>query len=96
MAHSFISRMQVKPDKQREFIQLCREMEALVKAHEPDTLVYKFYRLDDPNGFAVIESFKDEVADKAHQEAEHAKPVIEKMLPCLADGYSRELLHDLD
>lgn len=97
MAHSFVSRFSIKPEKTSEFIQLCREMEAHVRANEPDTLYFKFYRLDEPNMFAVIESFPDEAADKAHQAAPGAKPIIEKMLGCMGPGgYVREFLRDLD
>jgi autoinducer 2-degrading protein len=47
--------------------------------------------------FAVIESFPDEAADIAHQEAPHARAIIEKMVGCMgASGYSREYLHDLE
>ena len=96
MAHSFISRFEIKPDKEAEFIGLCRDMEQLVREHEPDTLIYKFYKLDMAHRFAVIESFTDEAADKAHQEAPYAKATIEKMVGCMGDGgYTREYLHDL-
>jgi autoinducer 2-degrading protein len=97
MAHSFVSRFEVRPDKQTEFIALCREMEQLVSDHEPDTLIYRFYRLDAPNMFAVIESFPDEAADLAHQQAPHARAIIERMVGCMGSaGYSREYLHDLE
>ena len=96
MAHSFISRFAIRPEKTDEFVQLCHDMEAHVRANEPGTLFFKFYRLDEPHMFAVIESFPDEVADAAHQEAPAAKQIIEKMINCMGPGgYVREFLRDL-
>ena len=95
MAYSFLARMTVKPEKDAEFADLCREMEVLVRALEPRTLDYRFFRLDEPNAFAVLESFEDEDAEREHREAEHAKPMIEKMLACLEGTYVREYLRPL-
>lgn len=87
--------MKVHPEREAEFVELCREMEQLVGALEPRTLHYKFFRLDEPNSFAVLESFADEAADLEHQQAEHAQPIIARMIECLDGGYSREMLKDL-
>ncbi len=95
MAYSFLSRFRIKTEREAEFIHLAREMEGLVHL-EPGTLGFKFYRLDEPQMFAVFESFVDEAADRAHMETEHGKPLIERMIGCMAGGYERELLHDLE
>jgi (4S)-4-hydroxy-5-phosphonooxypentane-2,3-dione isomerase len=95
MAYSFLSRFRVKPERDAEFVGLCREMEAVVGL-EPGTLGFKFFRLDEPGMFAVYESFVDEAADKAHQETEHGKPIIEKMMVCMDGMYVREMLYDLE
>jgi (4S)-4-hydroxy-5-phosphonooxypentane-2,3-dione isomerase len=96
MALTFLARMRVRPEKQAQFIALCRQMEADVKRYEPDCLQYQFFRLREPNGFGVIESFKNEAAEQFHREAEHSKVVIAGMLECLEDGYSREYLDPLE
>lgn len=95
MAYTFLARMKVKPEKAAEFVELCREMESLVAALEPRTLAYRFYRLDEPNAFAVLESFEDEAADLEHQQAEHSKPLIGRMIDCLDGTYVREFLRPL-
>ena len=95
MAYSFLSRFRIKSDRQDDFIALAKKMEGLV-VQEPGTLGFKFFRLGEPQMFAVYESFVDEEADKAHMETDHGKPVIEQMLDCMDGSYHREMLHDLD
>lgn len=95
MAYSFLSRFRIKSDRQDDFVALARQMEGLV-AREPGTLSFKFFRLDEPNMFAVYESFIDEAADKAHMETDHGKPLIEQMVGCMDGSYHREMLYDLD
>ena len=94
MAFSFLSRFRIAPDHEQTFLALAAQMEALAK-DEPGTLGYKFYRLDEPQMFAVYESFVDEAADVAHMAYDHNKPLIESMIACMDGGYARELLHDL-
>ena len=95
MAYTFLSRFRIKPDRQADFIALARQMEALVD-REPGTLAFKFFRLEEPDMFAVYESFVDQAADKAHMETDHGKPLIDQMVGCMDGSYQRELLHDLD
>ncbi len=95
MAYSFLSRFRIKPDRQDDFVALAQKMESLVD-REPGTLAFKFFRLEEPNMFAVYESFVDEAADKAHMETDHGKPLIEQMVGCMDGSYHREMLYDLD
>ncbi|MGC6476360.1 MAG: putative quinol monooxygenase [Parvibaculales bacterium] len=95
MAFTFIARMKVFPDKEAQFIETCERMEKAVAENEPNTLFYKFYRLREPNSFAVIESFKTEADDEAHQQTEHFKEIVVDMLECLDGGYEREFLDPL-
>ena len=85
MAHTFIARMKVFPDKVDQFIDTCERMEKAVAEHEPNCLMYKFFRLREENSFAVIESFKTEADDQAHQETEHFKE--SKMCTCFTRTY---------
>ena len=96
MPLTFLARMKVYPHKEGEFIALCRRIEADVQAHEPNCLAYKFYRLREPNAFAVLESFTDEAAEEFHRTAPHSKAVIVDIIECLDGGYHREFLDDLD
>ena len=95
MAYSFLSRFRIKPEREDEFIAVARKMEGLVD-REPGTLAFNFFRLGEPGMFAVFESFVDEAADKAHMETDHGKPLIEVMIGCMAGGYEREMLYDLE
>lgn len=94
MPYTFLSRFRIKPEREPEFVDLIDQMEAHV-ASEPDTLSYKFYRLDDSGGYAVLESFTDEAADKAHQNNPETAPIIAKMIEIIDGGYVREILHDV-
>ena len=89
---TFISRMTVKADREREFVKLCNRLAASVRASEPRTLYYEFFRLREPCRYAVIESFEDEAAEQAHMNsallAEHGPGIID----CLAGPYVREYL----
>lgn len=94
MPFSFLSRFKIDPSRDAEFVELVDQMEAIA-ADEPDTLAYKFYRLDQDGGYAVYESFTDEAADKAHQENPKSAPVIAKMIDIIDGGYEREFLYDV-
>ena len=95
MAHTFIARMKVFPEKIEQFIDSCERMEKAVSENEPNGLMYKIYRLREENAFAVIESFKSEADDQAHQETNHFKEIVADMMPCLDGGYEREFLDPL-
>jgi autoinducer 2-degrading protein len=95
LAYSFLSRFRIKPEREPDFVRLAKQMEGLVD-REPGTLAFKFFRLSDPNMFAVYESFVDEAADRAHMETPHGKPLIEEMIGCMDGSYSREMLLDLE
>ena len=95
---SFIARMTVKEGKEEEFIRLAHALTEKVQAHEPDCLLYEFFRLREPRSFAVIEFFADEAAEHAHLEMDHFKEIAPPMLACLEGdpGYVREYLDPLD
>ncbi len=94
MPFTFLSRFRIKPERDAEFVALIAEMEGHA-AEEPDTLAYKFYRLDQSGGYAVLESFTDEAADKAHQTNPKTAPTIARMIEIIDGGYHREILHDV-
>ena len=94
MAHTFLSRFKVKPEKESEFVAQIERAEEIA-AREPDTLAYKFYRLDGDNNFAVYESFTDAEADEAHQANPEMEPIIAVMIDCIDGTYVREYLHDI-
>jgi autoinducer 2-degrading protein len=89
---TFISRMTVKAGREREFVEHCNRLAARVRASEPGTLYYEFFRLREPCRYAVIESFEDEAAEHAHMNSpllvEHGPGIID----CLDGPYVREYL----
>ena len=95
MAYTFIARMKVFPEKEDQFIDACERMEKAVAENEPDAVIYRFYRLREPNSFAVIESFKTEAGDEAHQASEHFKEIAPQMIECIDGGWTREFLDPL-
>lgn len=93
---TFLSRMTVKAEKEAEFLDLVHKLTAEVRAHEPGTLQYQFYKLRDRElGYAVYESFADEAAEKAHMDTPHFHLYAPPMIECLDGEYVREYLDDL-
>ncbi len=92
---TFIAKMTVKPGREEEFLECCRQLEAHVRAHEPDTLAYEFFRMREPHRFAVLESFRDEAAEHRHM----SSPVLAQLGPriaaCLDGTWVREYLDPL-
>lgn len=94
---TFLARMKVKADKEAEFLALVKKLTAEVRANEPGTLYYSFYKLrDEPLGYAVFESFTDEAAEEAHQQTPYFKELAPPLIECLDGPYVREYLDDLD
>ncbi|MFK8016643.1 MAG: putative quinol monooxygenase [Gammaproteobacteria bacterium] len=93
---TFLSRMTVKADKEAEFLQLVEKLTAAVRASEPDTLQYQFYKLrDTERGYAVFESFTDAAAEERHLDTPHFHEIAPPMIECLDGPYEREYLDDL-
>jgi autoinducer 2-degrading protein len=89
---TFVSRMTVKPGREEEFVRRCRALTGIVRATEPGTVWYEFFRLREPRRYAVVESFESEAAEAAHMNspalAEHGPGIID----CLDGPYVREYL----
>ncbi|RME67981.1 MAG: antibiotic biosynthesis monooxygenase [Alphaproteobacteria bacterium] len=96
MALTFIARMKVHADKEDAFIRHCQALEDAVREHEPDCLLYKFYKLEEPLHFAVVESFASAEAEEAHRQTAHFKALAPALIACLDGPYVREYLYDLD
>lgn len=94
MACTFLARFKIKADKEQDFLALVPKIEAISR-NEPWTLAYKFYRLDEPQMFAVIESFTDESGDMKHQENPENVALIDDILACMDGSYTREYLLDI-
>lgn len=94
---TFLARMKVKPEKEAEFIALAQRFTAETRANEPGCLAYEFFRLrEEPNGFAVFESFANAEAEQAHRDSAHFAELAPPLLECLDGTYVREYLDHLD
>lgn len=93
---TFIARMTCKPDKQREFTALCRRLESYVRDNEPDTLLYGFFKLREPNRYVVLEGFRDEAAEHRHMNSAMLAELAPKISACLDGTWVREYFDALD
>ncbi len=94
---TFISRMTCKPEKRTEFVSLCRNLREYVQAHEPDTLIFEFFKLrGEPNRYAVLESFGDEATEHAHMNSKMLADIAPKIAACLEGTWVREYFDPLE
>ena len=87
---TFIARMTCKSEHEAEFVRHCRALQDYVRANEPDTLLYEFFRLREPNRFVVLESFRDEAAEHRHMHSKALAGIAPKIAACLDGTWERE------
>ena len=92
---TFISRMTVKPGCEKEFIAICRQLEKYVHANEKDTTWFEFFKLREPQRYAVVESFPNEAAEHLHMSSKMLAEAGPKISACLDGTWSREYLDPL-
>lgn len=92
---TFIARMTVKPGHEAAFVTACRELEDYVRRHEPDTLLYEFFRLREPNRYAVLEAFRDEAAEHRHMGSAKLAELAPRIAACLDGTWEREYFDPL-
>ena len=94
---TFIARMKVKAGKEQEFERIAQAMTEKVRALEPATVAYEFFRLpDSERGYAVFESFASEEAEEAHRNTPHFVAMAPALIDCIDGTYVREFLDHLD
>jgi autoinducer 2-degrading protein len=94
---TFIARMKIKPGKEQEFERIALQMTEKVRALEPATLAYEFFRLPETErGYAVFESFESEEAEEAHRNTPHFLEMAPALIDCIDGTYIREFLDHLD
>ncbi|MEM9879103.1 MAG: antibiotic biosynthesis monooxygenase family protein [Pseudomonadota bacterium] len=76
-------RMRVKPEKHEEFLQIFRDVIAIVEAEEPDCQVYSVWETGEPYEYFLVESYKSEAGRAQHNERH--KAIAEAFFACL-DG----------
>jgi quinol monooxygenase YgiN len=88
--------MTCKPGKAQELVRLCRAIEAYVREHEPDVVAYEFFKLREPNRYAVLESFKDEASEQRHMSSATLAQIAPQIAACLDGTWVREYLDPLE
>lgn len=88
---TFIARMTVKPGREAEFVGYCKELERYVHANEQaDVLAYEFFKLREPNRYAILESFPDAHAEERHMSSAKLAEVGPRLAACLDGTWVRE------
>ena len=94
---TFLARMKVKAEKEADFVRLATALTREVRAKEPETTGYEFFKLrDEPLGYAVYEQFVSEEAEEAHLNTPHFKQIAPDLIECLDGTYVREYLDPLE
>ncbi len=92
---TFIARMTVKPGREAEFVGYCRELQQHVHSNEKDVLAYEFFKLREPNRYAVLESFPDHAAEERHMSSTKLAELAPKISACLDGTWVREYLDSI-
>lgn len=87
---TFIARMTCKPEHEPEFVKHCLALQEHVRANEPDTLLYEFFRLREPHRYVVLESFRGEDAEHRHMNSKVLAELAPKISACLDGTWVRE------
>lgn len=75
-----IAILRVKAGGGAGFEAVFRELEAKVRADEPENLAYKLFRSrTEPDTYKVLEIYESEAALAAHRETTHFKEIVPKM-----------------
>ncbi|MEM7432206.1 MAG: antibiotic biosynthesis monooxygenase [Pseudomonadota bacterium] len=94
---TFLAKMTVKEGREDDFVRLAKALTEKVRANEPDTLAYSFFKLrDQERGYAVYEQFASEEAEEAHQNTAYFNEIAPDLIECLDGTYVRTYLDDLD
>lgn len=94
---TFLARMKVKEGKEEDFVRLVNALTEKVRANEPETTAYEFFKLrDEPLGYAVFEQFTSEAAEEAHRNTAHFQEIAPDLIECIDGTYIREFLDPLE
>jgi len=94
---TFLARMKIKQGKEAEFVRLAQALTEKVRANEPGTTAYEFFKLrDEPSGYAVYEQFVSEEAEEAHRNTPHFQEIAPDLIECIDGTYVREYLDPLE
>ena len=95
---TFLAWMTVKEGREGEFTEYCAALQEKVRANEPGTIYYEFFKLREPRKYVVMESFADEAAEEVHMNSEYLAEIAPPLLDCLEGDppYVRQYLDPMD
>ena len=86
----FVATLRIKPGREAEFVRHCKELEHHVRTVEKDVLAYEFFKLREPNRYAVLESFPDHASEERHMTSAKLAEMAPKISACLDGTWVRE------
>jgi quinol monooxygenase YgiN len=94
---TFLARMNIKAGKEADFIRLANLLTENVRANEPETTAYQFYKLrEGERAYAVYEQFTSEEAEEAHRNTAHFGKIAPDLIDCIDGEYVREFLDPME
>jgi quinol monooxygenase YgiN len=79
MAIGVIANLKVLPGKGQAFEAVFAELQAAVRANEPENNFYACHRTDDPTVYVVLEQYANQAALTAHGTSAHMKTIGAKL-----------------
>ena len=94
---AIVATIRVRADKVAQFERAARELEAQVKANEPDCLLYRMTKSRaDPLTYRNLEIFRDQAALDQHIARDYFKAAIEKIGGCNREEPVVDFMDTLD
>ena len=94
---TFLEKIKVKEGREDEFVRLAKQLTEKVRANEPETLAYEFYKLrEEERGYAVYEKLSSEEAEQGHQNTPHFAAIAPDLIECIDGTYVRTYLDAID
>ena len=93
---AFIVRLEVEPDREREFVELVQDLADKVRANEPGNHLYQLCRdPEKPGHYVMLERYQDDDAFQAHTKSAHFREAGAALAKMLAGPMSAERLEEL-
>lgn len=93
MAVGVIARLKIQEGKNAEFEAIFTELQAAVRANEPDNNFYSIHiSANDPQTYVVLEQYASQEALDAHGKTDHFRTIGAKMGGCMGGAPEIEVM----
>lgn len=93
---TIIARCSARPERIDDLVNMARDLVAASRS-EAGNVAYDFHQdLEDPTGFAFVETWRDQDAIEAHGSTPHFQGFMERAGPCFAGPLEITLYRKLD